>query len=265
MQVINHRLCRDDNTPYPFVLSPNTGGTIKPEFLVIHYTGGQSAQAAITWLTNRKSLVSSHLVIGADGAITQLVPFNIMAWHAGLSSWEGRTNLNRYSLGIELDYPGPLTCVNNHWVATFKRVFDDAGILEATAKFGTRKCGWPPFAPDQLAVAAEVAATLMKTYGLKEIVGHDDIAPARKWDPGPAFPWESFRTMVIGHLSTPPPPVEPPPPPAPVDTPAPVEPTPPPPPIGPMPVPAPPPQPAPTPTPPGNPPPVDSTPPPPVP
>ena len=200
MQILNYRLYDDDGSPYPFVRSLSTGGKLQPQLIVIHYTGGQTAQSAIDWLVNPKSMVSTHLVIGKDGAITQLVPFDTIAWHAGVSTCKGLTDLNRYSIGIELDYPGPLTQEGAHWVAYFHKVFDGQDILVAPPKFGTKSFGWPHFTPEQIQAAQEISVLLVKTYQIKDVAGHDEIAPGRKWDPGPAFPMESFRMEVINPI-----------------------------------------------------------------
>ena len=102
MKILRHRLVRDDGTPYPYVASPNVGGQIQHRYLIIHYTAGPNADVAIRSLVNRDRPVSAHLVIGRDGSITQLVPFNRVAWHAGASRWLGLEGLNpdRYTLRI---------------------------------------------------------------------------------------------------------------------------------------------------------------------
>ena len=120
MQIIQHRLYRDDGVAYPFIPSPNITDGLQPEFLVIHYTAMRDAQAAINWLTNSESKVSAHLVIGRDGSVTQLVPFDKIAWHSGASQWQGYTKLNRYSIGIELDNAGYLTRHQNRWLSWFE-------------------------------------------------------------------------------------------------------------------------------------------------
>lgn len=109
MKVTSHLLYFDDGKQVPFVESPNVDSGLQPEYIVMHYTAGPTAKAAVNTLTNKSAKVSAHLVIGRDGSIFQLVPFNKVAWHAGVSSWEGRTSLNMYSIGIELDNNGRLT------------------------------------------------------------------------------------------------------------------------------------------------------------
>jgi N-acetylmuramoyl-L-alanine amidase len=200
LKINNYRLCQDDDTPLPFVPSPNIGGTLKPDLLIMHFTAGQNAAGAIQWLVNPKSSASSHIVIGQDTSITQLVLFDRIAYHAGASSWEGRTALNRYSIGIELDYPGPLKCSNDHWTSWFNKVYNDDEVIVAKAKYGARTYGWPKYPDVQIEAAVAVAALLVETYQLTEILGHEDIAQGRKWDPGPAFPMDDFRAEVFKRV-----------------------------------------------------------------
>ena len=75
--------------------------------IIIHYTAGANAESAIHTLCDRERKVSAHLVVGRDGAVTQLLPFNTIGWHAGRSHWRERTSFNQYSIGIEIDNAGP--------------------------------------------------------------------------------------------------------------------------------------------------------------
>ena len=205
MKVLVHRLFHDDGLPYPFVPSPHIGSLIKKhQLLVIHYTEGQSSAAAVSWLTSRKSKASAHLVIGRAGDITQLVSFDVVAWHTGPSSWKGKTRLSEYSLGIELDNPGMLKQSGGKWLAGFKKAYPESNLVKAAHKSGARTVGWHTYTQAQLEAAIEVSALLVRTYGITEIVGHDDISPGRKWDPGPAFPMEEFRSRVFAASSVPP-------------------------------------------------------------
>jgi N-acetylmuramoyl-L-alanine amidase len=199
MKIIRHRLHQDDGTPYAFRTSPNKGGKVEHEYLVMHYTAGRDAESTIRTLTDSKYKASAHLVISRDGAITQLVPFDTAAWHAGISSWEGREGLNRLSLGIELDNAGALTRHGARWRAWFGAEYDDEEVIEAAHKHDTTPRGWHLYTPEQLDATLDVATLLVARYGLRDVVGHDDIAPGRKTDPGPAFPMQSFRARVLGR------------------------------------------------------------------
>ena len=141
--------------------TPNTSGLIKPIYIVMHYDAASNATSAINWMTDPKSQVSAHLHISRDGAVTQLAPFNVKCWHAGVSSWKGLTGLNSHSIGIELQ---------------------NTGTQEYTEK--------------QINAAIEVCKAIISNYSIKEIVGHNDIAPNRKPDPGKQFPWSKFKTLI---------------------------------------------------------------------
>jgi N-acetylmuramoyl-L-alanine amidase len=199
MKIVRHRLCRDDGTAYPFVRSPNISGKVTHEYLVIHYTAGRTSEGAVSWLTNRASRASAHLVIDRNGEIMQLVPFDRMAWHAGVSSWEGRFGLNRYSLGLELDNAGRLTRKGENWRAWFQHEYAQESVLQAVHTHGRKSYGWHLYPPEQIEATLEVAQLLVTHYSLRDVVGHDDISPRRKWDPGPAFPMESFRARIVGR------------------------------------------------------------------
>ncbi len=198
MLIIDHFLCKDDGEKYPFVKSPNVGGrNLKHEYLIMHYTVGQSAEGAVSWLTDPKSKVSAHIVIGRDGEITQLVPFDTLARHAGVSSWKGRTWMNKYSIGIELDNAGSLKRADGAWLTSFGRIYPDEEVIETIHKHRHSPLGWHIYPQEQIEAAIEVATLLVDYYGLIDVIGHEDVSPANKTDPGPAFPMASFRARVI--------------------------------------------------------------------
>jgi N-acetylmuramoyl-L-alanine amidase len=200
----NHRLTDDAGKPLPFTASPNCGGPLKPRVLVLHYTAGRSSKSACAWLCSPKAKAAAHLVIGKDGDVTQLVPFNVKAWHAGPSALElgGKrlVGLNAYSIGIELDNPGRLVRRGGKWRSLSLGIeLADNAVLEAVHKHESAAAGWALYPAAQLEAAFEVASTLVERYRLEDVVGHEDIAPLRKSDPGPAFPMDSFRTRLLGR------------------------------------------------------------------
>lgn len=199
MEILRHQLHDDEGTPLPFTASPNVGGAVDHQYLVIHYTGGSSAAGAIATLTNPQSSASAHLVIARDGNIHQLVPFDRVAWHAGRSRWRGLEGLNGHSLGIELDNAGVLEKRGDRWEAWFGRAYQEEDVIVAVHKNQTVARGWHRYTPEQLDAAIAVGRLLVDSYGLRDVVGHDDIAPMRKVDPGPAFPMEQYRAAVIGR------------------------------------------------------------------
>ncbi|MDH4127596.1 MAG: N-acetylmuramoyl-L-alanine amidase [Spirochaetota bacterium] len=194
----NHRLIFNDSQDVNYVQSPNHGGIITPEYLVIHFTAGRDLSSSVKWLTNPRSRASAHLVIGRDGTVTQLIPFNIKAWHAGKSSWRNRVGLNNYSIGIELDNAGRLTQSNNgKWYAWFGKVYPSSEVILAIHKNETVTSAWHKYTDKQLEVALEITQLLVEHYSLQDVVGHDDISQKRKIDPGPAFPMDNFHSRKI--------------------------------------------------------------------
>jgi len=199
MKIVNHRLVHDDGTPYPFRDTPNKGGVITPRWLVMHYTAGGSASESIEWLANPDAKASAHVVIAKNGDITQMVDFNKRAWHAGESTWKGVDGLNSYSIGIELDGFGYLGKTGpGQWKFRNTSV-PDSEVVQATHKYGSPTGGWPKYPQVQLDAALQLARLLVQTYRLEDVIGHDDISPGRKQDPGPAFDMAGFRAAATGQ------------------------------------------------------------------
>jgi len=182
--------------------TPNLGGAlIKPTLLVMHYTASQNAKGAISWLCNKNAKASAHLVIDENGVVTQLAPFNRVAWHAGVSKWKSKSNCNGFSIGIELSNPGPLVKLGNGKFAdAYGGGFPADRVAMLAHKFdkGVVK-PWAIYPQPQIEAAVDVAQAICAAYGIKEIAGHDDIAPTRKRDPGPAFHMDSFVARVFGR------------------------------------------------------------------
>lgn len=180
--------------------TPNHSGLFSagmPDTLVIHYTAGAGYHSTAEWLCNQASGASAHLVIGRQGELAQLLPFNKMAWHAGTSAWKGRTHMNRFSIGIELANAGILTRHASGYFTSFGQKVADDKVVLARHKNRTSEEAWEAFSEAQLEMCEAVCIALKQGYGIKEIVGHDDIAPERKIDPGPAFPMEHLRSKVL--------------------------------------------------------------------
>jgi N-acetylmuramoyl-L-alanine amidase len=193
-----HRLTGEQVAWQP---TPNIGGALAARFLVMHYTAGGSAQSAITTLTTKKPQgnASAHLVLARDGAITQLAPFNVITWHAGVSQWDGIVGLNRASIGIELDNAGPLNVVGNKFIAWFGREYPASDVMLATHRHGGPERPWHAYTEVQIERCLELAEVLVQRYRLTGILGHDDIARGRKLDPGPAFPLGSVAARALGR------------------------------------------------------------------
>ena len=139
------------------------------KLIVFHYTGMQSKVAAIKKLCNPQSKVSCHYFIDRIGNITKIVPEEFPAWHAGESSWKNYKFINQYSIGIELSNPGH----------SFKYL---------------------KFSKKQIYSLKQLSKKLIAKYNMiaSNIVGHSDIAPLRKKDPGEKFPWKELANSKIG-------------------------------------------------------------------
>jgi N-acetylmuramoyl-L-alanine amidase len=200
MKIQNHLLFDNNNQQVDFRPTPNKGGKLSPQYLVMHYTAATEARGSISWFLNKQAKASAHLIIDRDGTITQFAPFNIVTWHAGESEWNGLIGLNKYSVGIELVNGGRLARGTNGWICPVdKKAVPETDVVIARHKNESNENGWQAFTDKQIQTSIEVVTLIVRTYDLKNVVGHDDIAPHRKTDPGPAFPMGSFRSRVMGR------------------------------------------------------------------
>ena len=140
------------------------------KFIIFHYTGMKKEQNAINKLTSIQSQVSSNYLVKNNGDIVILVPDQYIAWHAGKSTWKNFKSLNKNSIGIEISNPG-----HEHKYINFSK--------------------------KQILSILKLSKSLMKNYNIlsKNILGHSDIAPFRKKDPGEKFPWKTLSKFGIGH------------------------------------------------------------------
>ena len=140
-------------------------GLRKPNYVIIHHTAQNSAAQTLKTFTVPKTQVSSHYVIGKDGKVYHMLNDYLRAWHAGASKWGNSTDINSSSIGFELD--------NN---------------------------GYEPFSELQIGSLVKVLAELKKNYGIPtaNFIGHSDIAPGRKTDPNPNFPWKELSEKGFG-------------------------------------------------------------------
>ncbi len=217
MKISNHWLAAENaNEKIIISKSANVGDVIDPDYVVIHYTATDTASSAVSWFMNTSSnpsRIAAHIVLDLDGTITQLVPFNRKANHAGPSTWDGIDFFNSHSIGIEVVNAGFVEKLSN---GTYRRrvtdtkfqaypATDSKRILQANHKhkFWTDKenKNWFIYPEAQLKALYALCKVLFQNYQLITAVGHDDISPARKPDPGPAFPWNTFKTMVFGTVN----------------------------------------------------------------
>lgn len=183
-----------------FMESPNHGGLFGadlPDTLVIHYTAGGSKASSVDTLCNPDVKASAHVVVGRDGSITQLVPFNTIAWHAGKSSHQDRTGLNKYSIGIEVDNAGRLTRSGSGYTSWFGKVYPEDEVVEATHRNESTPSHWHAYTEKQIKAVSNVCAALIGKYKISTLLGHEEISPGRKSDPGPAFPLDKMRERLL--------------------------------------------------------------------
>ena len=194
-----------------WVESPNKSGPINPDVIVMHYTAGYTAESAIRALTDdsrpARSRVSAHVVIDRDGSITQLVPFNDKAWHAGPSRLGGRRGVNNFSIGIELVGIGfyRQRSMDGKFENAYGgiRTRDEIRAREGrmiegpNSRIGAGVFHWPEYPKPQLDSCRRLVRALIPAYGIRSIVSHEEI-DVRGWktDPGPAFPMREFREML---------------------------------------------------------------------
>jgi len=158
-KVVGHLLYKNGKQ-VPFRLSPDHGGFITPTLIVIHYTDTSELKSPLSWLTKKDDTeVSAHLIIDKNGEVYQLLPFNVRAYHAGVSEYDGRGSVNGFSIGIENVGTGDV---------------------------------WPDA---QVEANRDVISALYDAYEIEDTVGHSSVSPGRKVDPGPNYPWDRVMTI----------------------------------------------------------------------
>ena len=144
---------------------------LRPDMILLHYTGMQTGEAALARLCAPDSKVSAHYVVFENGRIVQCVPEGFRAWHAGVASWAGETDINSCSIGIEIVNPG-------------------------------HEFGYPDYPLRQIAAVISLCKSIITRRGPispDRILAHSDVAPARKQDPGEKFPWDLLSESGVGH------------------------------------------------------------------
>ena len=155
--------------------SPNFNDRKHPiDMLVLHYTGMKNGQMALDRMCDKEAGVSAHYMVWEDGRVVQMVGEDKRAWHAGVSSWQGADDLNSRSIGIEIVNGG-----------------HDFRLTDGSLE---------PFPKAQIDAVIELCSGILERWDIPKswIVGHSDIAPARKEDPGEHFPWAQLAAAGIG-------------------------------------------------------------------
>src|SRR6185437_15347777 len=164
----------DSSVASDVIPSPNYGERNKgrqPDMILLHYTGMPDVEGAITQLCTAGTELSAHYIVLEDGRIVQCVPEDKRAWHAGVSSWAGETDINSRSVGIEIVNPG-------------------------------HEFGYADFPLRQIAAVISLSKSILKRHpGIapQRVLAHSDVAPSRKQDPGEKFPWELLADSGVGH------------------------------------------------------------------
>jgi N-acetylmuramoyl-L-alanine amidase len=177
--------------------TPNSSGNFRsgePKFLVQHYTAGGGGEGSAKFLFSPHSPASSaHFVVDRDGKVWQLSDTGKITWHAGRSLWRGISMLNSHAIGIEYANYG-------YWRAGIPK-FDEP--LRAKHKNGGPELLWEHYPEEQILSGLKLSAWILSQHKtIREIVGHDDIAPGRKSDPGPAFPMHRFQDLLLPDSET---------------------------------------------------------------
>lgn len=187
--IVEHRLTYAEWVP------DEVGPSITPSLIVLHYTVTQTKPGVISAFRQRDYL-SCHLTVGLDGRITQMVPFNRKAYHAGESSFKGRPSCNAFSIGIEIVNPGPVTPDGKGFRDVYGRPWYGKAVQAKHKHPGCAYDWWAEYTDEQIEAVIRVCAELAQEYSIQHIVGHEDVSPGRKIDPGPAWPWEALLNAV---------------------------------------------------------------------
>jgi N-acetylmuramoyl-L-alanine amidase len=156
-------------------ISPNFNerrGEEAPFIILLHYTGRPTTEESLAWLSDPEKEVSAHYLIDESGALYNLVPEEKRAWHAGVACWQGYTDINSVSIGIELSNPG-------------------------------HEFGYRPFPAAQMDALAYLCKGIMDRWPIRYVLGHSDVAPERKMDPGELFDWRWLAEQGVGFWPEP--------------------------------------------------------------
>lgn len=213
MRVVNHRLAG-----VKFRGAQCSGGPLRvPTVIVAHDTAGSLKPfSSVQWFENAACETSAHVVIERDGTVTQMVPFDVVAFHAGRSSWKGKSGVNSFGIGIEIVNPGMMVKRGDEALLIYKSNDASGRVVEKVVeRFSLRECeqvstpehgdGWClPYTQEQIDAFRDLCQGLVHVYPtIAEVVTHWLISPGRKVDTCPLFPLEEMREQIFGATSEP--------------------------------------------------------------
>ncbi|ATX81587.1 N-acetylmuramoyl-L-alanine amidase [Mariprofundus ferrinatatus] len=174
---------------------------IKPEGIILHDTAGRLDKGnCVSWFLKKEASASAHLVVERDGSVTQMVPFNIKAWHAGSSILDGRSGCNGFSIGIEIVNPGKLEKTEGGYRSWFKKVYTEAdGDIRAASSRYHGDGYWMDYTEAQINSVTDICSALATKYDMNFIEPHWFVSPGRKRDTNPLFPLDHLRTFALGR------------------------------------------------------------------
>lgn len=191
----------------PKLESPNKRLGLLPnttwQGIVIHYTAGASYEGSLNWLKNPKSQASAHFIVDRDGDFEQLVGVDNRAWHAGESSFLGRTNTNNFMLGIEIANVGPVILSKGSLTDSSGNPFKGSTVATTDHNIYHAK-QFESFSSLQVQTVAGLCNELIELFKIPShyIVGHENVSYGRKGDPGPAWNWTTFNKLINHQYNT---------------------------------------------------------------
>ena len=197
----DHLLVTGDNRRIKFIAAHeknfNADETLDPRFVVIHFTTGTNMMSTIHTFLNPDNGVSTHLLVGRTGQVVQFVPFDKVAFHCGLSTWEGKRFLNKYAIGIEVDNAGYLRKTPRGYKSRDKFIPQEQIRFKKHWKERGERA-WQTFTDEQVKVVENIVRALIEKYPtIKEILGHDMVNLINRLDPGPLYPLGELREAIL--------------------------------------------------------------------
>lgn len=193
-----------DGWEFEFKRDKVAGRIIKPILGVVHYGVTRSHSELELALLNNPGASAHTAITGRDGVmkITQFVPFNIQAGHAGIGAvWQGKPNVNSFSIGVEINNPGPLRLREDGvYVDVYGRKWDGEVLASSHERPGFPWKYWAKYTQLEIAAVTALMLELKEVYGLVSVAGHDEIRKDKS-DPGPAFPMRDLRALVFPRPS----------------------------------------------------------------